>query len=218
MDLLCLRISQRPAPDKIGVTRNALVRDLFVVFLLTACAAAKAATITAESVQAPDVQTALNLAHAGDTMVIPAGSANWTQGVSWNAPANVTLKGAGTPDTGGGDQTVIIDNSSSGQPLLKIQANATGVLRITGITVRSGSGSIKDGGTINIGGPGNVRIDHCHLIATSTANYKMVRFGSGVFGVMDHCILDFTGTNALYFYNGRQGVGDWMGNLEWSLP
>jgi len=36
--------------------------------------------------------------------------------------------------------------------------------------------------------------------------------------VMDHCILDFTGTKALYFYNGRQGAGDWMGNLEWSLP
>jgi hypothetical protein len=63
-----------------------------------------------------------------------------------------------------------------------------------------------------------VRIDHCHLIATSTANYKIVAFYIGVFGVMDHCIVDLTGTNALYFFNGRQGAGDWMGNLEWSLP
>src|SRR5438034_3843121 len=218
MDLLRLRNSQRSAANKVAVTRNALARELLVVFLLTACAAAKAATISAESVQAPDIRKALNLVRAGDTVVIPAGSANWTQGVSWNAPANVTLKGAGTSATGGGDQTVIIDNYASGQPLLNFQVGSTGVFRMTGITVQSGSGSIKDGGTININGPGNVRIDHCHLIATSTANYKMIRFGSGVFGVMDHCILDFTGTNALYFYNGRQGAGDWMGNLEWSLP
>jgi hypothetical protein len=217
MDLLRLRNSQRAAANKVGVTRNALVRELFVVFLLTACAAAKAAIISADSFQAPDVQTALNLARAGDTVVIPAGSANWTQGVSWTAPANVTLKGAGTSDTGGGDQTVIIDNSSSGQPLLKIQANATGVLRITGITMQSGSGATKDSGTISLSG-GRVRIDHCHLISTSPANYKIVAFYAGVFGVMDHCILDLTGTNALYVQNGRLGAGDWMGNLEWSLP
>src|SRR4030095_425178 len=120
MDVLCLRTSQRPATNKVAVTKNALARGLFVAFLLTACAAAEAATISAESVQAPDVQKSLTLARAGDTVVIPAGSANWTQGVSWNAPANVTLKSAGASDTGGGDQTVIIDNSSSGQPLLKI--------------------------------------------------------------------------------------------------
>ena len=196
---------------------NALVRDLFVAFLLTAYATAKAATISAASPAAADVQAALNLAQAGDTVLIPAGSANWTQGVSWNAPSNVTVKGAGTSATGGGDQTVITDNYASGRPLLNINVSPTGVFRLTGITFRSGSGSIKDGGTINIGG-GTVRIDHCHLVATSNANYKMILFGGGLFGVMDQCILDFTGTNALYFYNGRLGAGDWMGNLEWSLP
>src|ERR1700746_932530 len=110
MDLLCLRTSQRSAANKVAFTRKALVRELFVVFLLTACAAAKAATISAQSVQASDVQTALNRARAGDTVVIPGGSANWTQGVTWNAPANVTLKGVGTSHTGGGDQTAVTDN------------------------------------------------------------------------------------------------------------
>src|SRR5262249_48639648 len=110
------------------------------------------------------------------------------------------------------------DNSSSGQPLLKIQANATGVFRMTGITVRSGSGSIKDGGTISIGGPGDVGIYNRYLVWDSAADNAVIPFLAGVFGVMDHCILDLTGTNALYFHNGRQGAGDWMGNLEWSLP
>jgi hypothetical protein len=200
---------------KFNTTLKALVRNLLTVFLLTACAAAKAATISADSFQATDVQKALNLARAGDTVLIPAGSANWTQGVSWTAPANVTLKGASTSATGGGDQTVIIDNYASGQPLLNLTANSNGVFCMTGITVKSGSGSIKDGGTIHINGPGNVRIDHCHFVASSTANYKIILFGSGVFGVMDHCILDLTGTNALYFYNGR---GDQQGNYEWTQP
>jgi hypothetical protein len=35
---------------------------------------------------------------------------------------------------------------------------------------------------------------------------------------MDHCILDLTNQNALYFANGRQRSGDITGNLEWSLP
>ena len=52
-----------------------------------------------------------------------------------------------------------------------------------------------------------MRIDHCHFVASSSANYKMIAFWSGLFGVMDHCILDFTGTNALYFYNGRDSPG-----------
>src|SRR5262245_12337485 len=155
------------------------------------------------------------LAQNGDTITLPLGTFTWATGVSFTKI--ITLQGQGT-GTGGGDQTSIIDNYASGQPLLNFRAGSTGVFRMTGVTVKSGSGSIKDGGTININGPGNVRIDHCHFVATSTANYKMIRFGSGVFGVMDHCILDFTGTNALYFFNGRQGAGDWMGNLEWSLP
>ena len=189
-----------------------------IALLLLGALATPAATITAASCAAADVQNALNLAKAGDTVVIPAGSANWTQGVSWSAPANVTIKGAGTSATGGGDQTTIVDNIASGAKLLDIQMASTGVFRMTGITFQSGTGAIKDGGTVNFGGPGNLRVDHCRLVATSTANYKMMNFGTGVFGVMHHCLIDLTGTDALYFSNGRTEAGDWMGNYEWSLP
>jgi len=154
-------------------------------------------------------------AQDGDTITLPSGTFSWTTGVTISKM--ITLQGQGT-GTGGGDQTVIIDNYALGQPLLNSQIRSTGVFRMTGITVQSGSGSIKDGGTIKIGGPGNVRIDHCHFIASSVANYKIVAFWNAVFGVMDHCILDLTGTNALYFYNGRHGAGDDVGNYEWTLP
>src|SRR5436190_20896179 len=126
-------------------------------------------------------------AQNGDTITLPPGTFSWTTGVTISKM--ITLQGQGT-GTGGGDQTVIIDNYALGQPLLNSQIRSTGVFRMTGITVQSGSGSIKDGGTIKIGGPGNVRIDHCHFIASSVANYKIVAFWNAVFGVMDHCILD----------------------------
>jgi hypothetical protein len=192
---------------------------VLLISLVLATGVSHAATINAASPSSVDVQSALNQAQAGDTVVIPAGQAAWTQGVSWEAPANVTVKGAGSTVIGGGDNTVIIDNFNSGGKLLEIKANSSGLLRLTGITVKSGSAtSAKDGGTISIAGPGKVRIDHCHFVASVTANYKMVIFWAGVFGVMDQCVVDLTGTNALYFSNGRQGPGDWMGNLEWTFP
>ena len=179
---------------------------------------ADGAIVAAASCNTVDVQAAFNRAQAGDTVLLPPGTANWTQGATWNAPPNVTIKGAGTLATGGGDQTIIIDNISNGSALLAFNVAPTGVFRVTGITIKSGTGSVKDGGTVSIYGPGLVRLDHIHFAMSSGANYKVLVIGSGVFGVLDRSILDFNGTNAIYVYNGRCGSGDWMGNLEWSLP
>jgi hypothetical protein len=195
---------------------------LALVFLFILLAHARGATITASSLSRDAVYTALTSAKAGDTVVLPAGSASWTSGISWNAPENVTVKGAGTGATGGEDKTVISDSITGGTQLWIIKVAASGVFRMTGITIQSGSSpGIKDGGTVNFEGPGMMRIDHCHFNASNRANYKIIRIGIGVFGVMDNCVLDLTGTNAIYLYNGRSGAGDtpWMqGNYEWSLP
>jgi hypothetical protein len=164
-----------------------------------------------------DVQAKMNLCVDGDTVTLPAGSFPWTAGVSISK--NITLQGAGTSATGGGDQTVITDNIASSAQVINVRVTGTGIFRMTGISVQSGSGSMKDGGTINFVGPGNLRIDHCHFTATSINNYRMPNIGIGLRGVMDHCILDFTGTNAIYFYNGRLGGGgDQQGNYEWTQP
>ena len=69
-----------------------------------------ASSITAASCSASDVQAALNQAHAGDTVNIPAGTCHWTTGLLWTAPANVTIRGAGDSSLGGGDRTVIVDD------------------------------------------------------------------------------------------------------------
>src|SRR6516164_11049949 len=72
---------------------------------------ADAATINAASCSQTVVQAALNSAHAGDTVSIPSGTCTWTTSVSWTAPPNVILMGAGNQSIkGGGDVTTIVDN------------------------------------------------------------------------------------------------------------
>ena len=43
---------------------------------------------------------------------------------------------------------MIVDNVSGGSPLLHISTNASGTFRFAGITVRGGTGSVKEGGMI----------------------------------------------------------------------
>ena len=158
-----------------------------------------------------------NQAQDGDTITLPSGTFTWTTGVTISK--QITLQGAGTNATGGGDQTTLVDNIAANQPVVSF-SNSTNTLtvRMTGITVKSGTGGIKDGGTCTFDGPMNLRIDHCHFVASSINNYRIVNLNAAVFGVLDHCILDLTGTNAVYIANGRRGSGDIMGNLEWTLP
>ena len=188
---------------------------LLALFLGLCLASHCEATIYYSDGSAANVQALHNLAQDGDTITLPSGTFSWATGVTMTKM--ITLQGPGT-GTGGGDQTVIIDNYASGSPLLSFQAGPTNASRITGITVKSGSGSLKDGGTIKINGPGTVRIDHCHFVASSTANYKIVALYDATFGVMDHCVLDLTDGNAIYLANGRWGFGEIQGNYEWSLP
>jgi hypothetical protein len=216
MDLLDLKMSRQRAVYKCGGCRNALLRNLFFAVLLTAYPAAKAATITASSLTAAAFQAAINLAQAGDTIVLPAGSANWTQGVIWNAPPNVTLKGGGTTATGGGDVTTIIDGFNSGSPLLALTIAATGTFRMTGFTLQTSALSPgKQNGMIVITGPGSARVDHVHFDNhTIPGNVKPMWIGDRVFGVVDHCIMDFDGNSAMYVANGPGPDG--MGNTTWA--
>jgi hypothetical protein len=172
-----------------------------------------AATITAASCSTADVQTAVNRAVAGDTVAIPAGTCRWTTGITWNAPANVTLKGAGNPATyGNDDATVIIDEiSRSGYdaPLLAIGTSATGKFRMTGITFR-GSGNTATysyNGAIRIAGSTQqMRLDHLHL---ENLVYTAILTSGQIYGVVDHNVFDIAGGTGLRFY-----ASDWNGAAE----
>jgi hypothetical protein len=162
-------------------------------------ATALAATHTAATCNASDVQTAINAAAAGDTVVIPAGTCSWTTQVSWTAPANVILQGAGSQTTlGGGDATVIVDNYASNNPLLSITTPsvAGSTFRIFGITFQGGAGSVKQAGVVGVRGNNqNFRLDHNHFnLSTYGAGGQIgVRFTGWVYGVMDHNLCDGNG-------------------------
>jgi hypothetical protein len=195
---------------------KAIDRRILLALLLCATTNAGAATIAAASCNAADVQAALNRTLAGDTVSVPAGTCAWTTGVTWTAPANVTVAGAGTSATGGGDRTVIVDSLGVNRPLLDLAVSNTGVFRLTGITFQGGSGVLKDGGVIKLGGPGTVRLDHLHINMQTYAPAVQMRLmvvGGGIRGVLDSSILDLYGLGWIHVVNGRNN-----GDTEWAAP
>lgn len=197
-----------------GITGTVLV-----LLLLIASVNVRAAAITAASCSAADVQAALNKAAAGDTVHIPAGTCSWTSAVAWDAPANVTLIGAGDLSViGGGDATVIVDGYVSTRPLFTITVNPSGTFRMAGLTFRSSAQSpAKENGMMVLTGPGNVRIDHTHFDThAGRATVKPLWIGDRVYGVLDHNLMDFYGNSSIYPANG--GGTDGKGNQTWASP
>jgi hypothetical protein len=175
----------------------------------------EADVIAAASCAEADVQTAVDSAEAGDTVLIPAGTCSWTTALVWTAPANVTLAGSGSAVQGGGDTTVITDNYASGNPLMNITVASTGTFRLAGLTVQGGSGSLKESGIIKINGPGTVRLDHLHVDMTSYSPHvvsKMLWIGGGIRGVVHNSIFDQYGLTWMHIVNGTDANGD----IEWS--
>jgi hypothetical protein len=194
------------------MTRNCLTA-LSIILFVAAVSPMQAATINAATCSQPNVQAAVNQAVQGDTVVIPAGTCSWTTGVTWNAPPDVVVQGAGDSSLGGGDLTVITDDSTTGNPLFQISTNASGKFRMSGITFKGGVGTVKWSGEVAIGGQGKqVRLDHLHINMQSfnpRHNGPGIGFTGWVYGVVDHIILDLTGVGngiTIWYsdYNGTQ--------------
>lgn len=191
-----------------------------LLVLLLSVVAARAVDRTAASLSTADVQAAVDSAEAGDVVVLPAGSTNWTAGITWTAPAGVTVRGAGTTETGGGDETVIVDNVATNSPVIDITIGATGVFRFTGITVRGGTGAIKDEeGVVRFIGPassvGQIRVDHCTFdmqTYASPGGAHMPVF-SDLKGVVDNCIINYYGNGSAFIYRGGTSQN---GDVVWA--
>jgi hypothetical protein len=206
------------------MTMTVIARTSLVVLSVIAPSGAEAATITAASCSASHVQAAMNQASAGDTVLIPAGTCNWTTTVSWSAPANVKVLGAGSLTTvGGGDVTIIQDNVASGSPLLSITTNASGTFRLAGLTIRGGTGSIKESGMLLITGRSTqVRLDHFRIRKDTYTNSnagKLIYVGGRTKGVIDHARFDHGADNGwIHVVNGDIGASDDHGDTPWSEP
>jgi hypothetical protein len=107
-----------------------------------------AAAVPATSCAAEAVQSAINSASIGATILVPAGNCTWTTAVSIPNDKKITLQGAGPTAT-------VITRSPSGRVVNMNQSGS----RVTGFTFNSG--------TINVDGD-DWRIDHNRFTAMRT--------------------------------------------------
>ena len=139
---------------------------------------AYAGTQNATSCSFGDVQTAVNAASSGDTVLVPAGSCTWDSTLTLSKA--ITLQGTNTT----------IERGSTSGLMIDITTNSTTSTRITGFTFRQTTGSnvIKvTGGFSNA----KFRIDHCNFYTPGSAVFlKILRS----WGLIDHC--NFTADNA----------------------
>jgi hypothetical protein len=176
---------------------------------------AEAATINAASVSLTDVTRAVASAADGDTVVVPAGTASWTNNLAISKA--ITLQGAGI------GRTIIIDSVPNGTPqknLMRWTLVANKASRMTGIEFQGDPSArpkpIANGViTINAVGGSNVdnrtmRIDHCKFNQLYS-NYIMP---VDMVGVIDHNEFIFRAANNIGIYsyqkhwNGAADYGD----------
>jgi len=202
------------------------------VFLLAHGQAQGGTTIRAASVALVDVKTAVASASSGDTVIIPAGTASWTSGLT--ITKGITLQGSttisgdhttfnsGTPMTAN-DQTIILDNipKTGGLTPIFYFTHSTGTARVTGVTVKAGSVTGNgDGGVFLPSGsvvpPANIRIDHCHL--DQVHNTCLETIAGQVYGVMDHCLLDMDASHEGFVFTMANWGGHSYGDGAWAAP
>ncbi len=165
-----------------------------------------ATTRTAASAEYSDVKTQTDAAVAGDTVVIPAGTATWTSTLT--ITKNITLQGQ-TLITGdhtnvdgtshlstmsATDVTVIRDDVpriGSAPAIIRFQTVDSGDLpRVSGITFKYGTTvlTVNANGRLRIEGESKAfRVDHCHFDTLYGA--ALVQH-DWAFGLVDHCIFD----------------------------
>ena len=167
----------------------ALVLPLLTLVLPTS---GLAVTLNASSPSLSDVSSAVSLAAAGDTVRVPAGTANWTAPLIIGKA--IDLIGAGT------NATFITNGISGGYPPLIEIALTSGVkFRVSGMFIDMqwlGGGSAisivtASGGQYSWLGYSNIagfRIDHCTFNrCASVSSGGTIQVGGRAWGVLDHC-------------------------------
>lgn len=203
---------------------------LVIAFAISAFGGVKAfgqTTITANSCNAADVQTAiLGATVSGSIVSIPAGNCTWTTSLNLSVPVSVTIAGQTTCSGSGtamtcADNTIISDGSSGNAALLALTTGAAStVVRVTGLTFQ-GNAYTKNNGLLYFGGNSqNIRVDHCHFIGTSSFKFTFVMFAGWTYGVVDHDLFtDQNGTiNALQIWNENNEGGGTSGDGAWAAP
>lgn len=158
-------------------------QSTFVILLALMICSAGGATYNASTANLWDVQAAVNLTTNGDTVIIPAGKAYYTNRVVTTYA--ITLQGAGI------GQTILVDEvprTLGSQNLIQMNCVSNFMNRITGITFQGGTTNTGNAfnSTLSIGGNSfTFRLDHCMFTNLFNCN---VQIAGWLYGVIDHCI------------------------------
>jgi hypothetical protein len=181
---------------------------LVLLIILFLCFKAEAATINAASCSQNHVQSAVDSANDGDTVVVPAGSASWTNSVL-DEPVivinkGITLIGAGIGKTVITDAT--LDNNNNVQEtLIQVSGSEGKPFRISGFSFLE----MNDTGIKIYGSCKNWRVDHINIEnAPGDLGEYAIYIGGHTYGVIDHCT--FKGRIEICF-KGRN-------DPDWELP
>src|SRR5689334_17304926 len=206
------------------LTRSAgLCGKEFVVMagalLTTALHQVNAGTINARSPALVDVATAISLAKDGDTVIVPAGTANWanqlaiTKGITLQG--QTTISGAGTSTPTASDKTIIKNDVTSKPNMLNISITAAQSFRLTGFTFQA---NLSKGTQVSVGSSGSapvtkMRIDHNHFVGWTD---RAVWTGGWVYGVADHNYMQSAGPGQFFFLNMPTYGGKLSGHGAWA--
>lgn len=211
---------------------NRMIKWLLLAILLSAFCGAKtqAQTINAANCSSPAVQAALNsVAVDGTTVVIPAGTCNWSTTVNYSSNFSLTISGQttctpsapGSAATACTDNTVINDTFAGNNAILTVGTKAGKSFRLTGITFNlSGTTTYN---ALYFSGPSQAfRMDHVH-ITNIPGGYNAVVV-NGPTGVMDHLVVDgannseFMRPFAMNWRGTSDQCGGGCGNASWAAP
>ena len=182
-----------------------------IVLVSTSWSDASGTTWYAGDPSIASVQTAINSASTGDTVVVPSGTATWTTGLV--VTKAITLQGAGIGST-------IIKNAittSGSSPLLLVTSVASQNTRITGIEFQDAGATAQSNGVIILVGAdwnnSTIRFDNCKLNQLNGIDIMT----HNVIGVIDHCTFAFSGVAVMVKNSTWGNVGNY-GDNSWASP
>ena len=163
-----------------------------IAILLFTTLTLQGATYFAASPNLTDIQSKINLAGDGDTVIVPAGTARWTQELL--ITKNLTLRGAGI------GRTVIVDAVPRAPQVhtMRVVLSKNLPFRLTGFEFRGDATVTKPngGGVLRFRGmhgiTGGFRLDHCRF---SDLNGLPLLI-QDLTGVVDHCTVETWGRGA----------------------
>ena len=198
------------------------LRRLSVLFFVLS-GGAGAAIVKAASCSQADVQIAVNAAASGDTIVVPAGTCNYTTGVNFSNKS-LTIEGQtvvlGTPPTVGGatDLTIIQDHTRNGNGVFRALNSSPHFVTVKGFTFNP-SGT-QSSGSVQFVGPdiGNFdvtfRLTGNHFVQSGSRGFISV----GTYGLVDHNLFEAPTVSVQSVSIHGSVTGRDMGFTPWTKP